>query len=309
MTGSRVVDEAIGPSSPFLEAPLSQSPSEGRLDPRTDTYFRPGISWQRRHASACEGLSPFEAANSRLIARSAESGELRVVVNMPAEALLAMLGGDHYRNCYELPFVAGERRGPSAKRIRVDALLGFVPDGRDVYFAALSLGGAGVRFYGEYCVALDVEAVGEPALLDRNSYELLEPPLLGHPDPSALVEALRASWGERATVLSLKVLQGAQQTRRLLPLGAIAEQVLRDEDFVEVHLRVKLTARAIEEVRQAPEELTRDDRIRQRLGRGLPPTPSELLWTQRRAQVDRAMVDAGVRSRVVTTNGRGTRWR
>jgi hypothetical protein len=76
------------------------------------------------------GQHPFVSANHLAISRGLthkESG-LRMVVNIPAEALLAFVkdGEDgEYGNVYAEPIIAGKKRTPSAARIKVDALLGF----------------------------------------------------------------------------------------------------------------------------------------------------------------------------------------
>lgn len=276
-----------------------------------DAYFSPGVSWSDRLGTISATLSDFEAANRAVVLRCLREDQLRIVINMPAEALLAMLGGDHYRNSYELPFVAGQTRGPSPKRISVDRLLGFVPDGRNHYFGAISLGGTGVRFYGEYCVVLRPEATEDVRVLDRNSYELLEDPLAKEPNPTALVQTLSATWEEVPSVLVLKVLLGAvaHHPNRLLPPGVVAETVLRDEDFLEVHFRQRIVAPAIEEVRQAPEEVSRETHLRQLAANGQMLRPEELIWASRRHQVDLATTRTATRNRIVTTGGRGARWR
>lgn len=272
----------------------------------TGIYFKPGSTWSDRLAAFCGGLTEFENANREVVQRCLKDDQLRVVINLPADALLALLGGDHYRNCYELPFVAGEVRAPSPKRMQVDGLLGFQPDGRDYYFAAVSFGGTGVRFYGEYCMVISPGAVKEPRILDRNSYELLDEPLRQN---LSLVAILGGNWGDLSSVLTLKVLTTIRQPNRLLPPGVVSETVLRDEDFVEVHLRQKIFRQAVEEIRQAPEDLTRDSHLRQQLARGQMPRPEELLWSRHRHDVDVATARIGVNSRIVTTSGRGGRWK
>jgi hypothetical protein len=272
-------------------------------------YFKPGSTWSDRLAEVSEALSNFEAANRDVILRCLKQDQLRVVVNLPADALLGVLGGDHYRNCYELPFIAGAVRVPSQKRIRVDSLLGFVPDGRNRYFAAISFGGTGVRFYGEYCLAIKPSVLNGPAILDRNSYELLDPPLSEEENPSAIVGVLRGSWNDLPAVLTLKVLASVRQENRLLPPGAISDAVLRDEDFVEVHLADKIVTASIDEIRQAPEDVARDSHLRQQLAKRNMPRPEELLWSKQRHEVDIQLGQAGVKNRIITTNGRGARWK
>src|SRR3954467_5321294 len=73
------------------------------------------------------GQHPFVSANHLAISRGLthkESG-LRMVVNIPAEALLAFVKDGEYGNVYAEPIIAGKKRTASAARIKVDALLGF----------------------------------------------------------------------------------------------------------------------------------------------------------------------------------------
>src|SRR5262249_10088019 len=130
-------------------------------------YFRRGSTWGDRLrdwlAQQTTGKE-FLEANAAAIERWLGEHGCRIVVNAPAIALLAILNGDKYKNKYELARI-GQASPPSERRVVVDQLLGFVPDGRDWYFGAVAVGGAGVRFYGEYCLVLKKTAAGAPRLL------------------------------------------------------------------------------------------------------------------------------------------------
>lgn len=175
----------------------------------------------------------------RQIMEHAESG-LRVVVNISAHALLSFLAQRRYRNLYERPVIGSARQGPSPERVHVDKRLGFGADARHYYFGAVALGGTGVRFYGEYCMALEPSAVDPSSqILDRDSYDLLLPPLSNTlPDVDELVRMLRGEWAaDTVDMLMLKLLPEIRSTHRLITTGTVSEMILHDQEFVEVHVR------------------------------------------------------------------------
>src|SRR5215831_11065235 len=113
----------------------------------------------------------------RQIMTHPESG-LRMVINISAYALLRFLADGAYKNLYERPIIGGERKGPSPERVQVDQLLGFGSNAQNYYFGAVALGGTGVRFYGEYCLVIKAgEVAADTQVIDRDSYDLLLPPL------------------------------------------------------------------------------------------------------------------------------------
>jgi hypothetical protein len=242
---------------------------------------------------------------------------MRVVVNAGSFALGRLLEGDRYKNRYELGRIGGAIAPPSARRLEVDGLLGFTPDGRDWYFGAVAVGGTGVRFYGEYCLVLKKDArSSSDQFLDRNSYDLKDPPLSNASDASIVVKALRTTWDDLPVTIATKVLSAVTQSERLLTVGIVSELTLRDEDFVEVHLhrpgcdgQRSFGIESIEEVRQSPDEVALHQHLLEQQMRGRMLTPAESEWCSRRAHVEELLDRARVPSRVVTTNGRGARWR
>jgi hypothetical protein len=275
-----------------------------------DDYFTDGISWSERLSARLPATSAFSLANASAIGRFITEDNLAIVVNVPADALIALLNGDQYRNCYELQLVLGATAAPSPTRIKVDRLLGFVPDGRGVYFAAVALGGTGVRFYGEYCLVLKRAATGQPPLFDRNSYDLTVAPLEKVTDQATLVQVLRGNWKDLPLILTLKVLAALGTTApRLTTAGTVAEAVLKDEDFVEVHLPQTFHLADLAEIRQAPEDVALRVHLEARYRSGWSPSPADLVWSSRRAEVETRVAASDVKTRVVTTHGRGGRWK
>jgi hypothetical protein len=232
-----------------------------------------------------------------------------MVINISAHALLSFLAERRYRNLYEMPVIGGTRRQPSAERQRVDGLLGFGRHAGDYYFGAVALGGTGVRFYGEYCMALKTEDVGDDTtIFDRDSYDLLLPPL--ESQDASIADILRGTWGSDVVdMLTLKLLPELRDMNRLVTTGTVSEMILHDQEFVEVHKRGAIEPRAIEEVRQSPDEVAIESRIMARQANGFAPTALEVLWLRRRDEVVAALEREGVQYRIVTLHGRGYQWR
>ncbi len=285
---------------------MAQTP----LDPR---YFNDD-PWRARAQAWVEGSSsPFASADAAAVRRVAR--EVRVVVNAGPTALLALLRDEPYLNAYERPLVGGERGGLSPMRRRVDEAVGLV--GRDTYFAALAVSGVGVRYYGEYCLVLDLAQVDDdPGLFDRDSYEIEYPPFVDHPERDRLVAQMSAHWDARADVLVLKVLPTLRSTHRAASTGVLADAVLNDQDFVEVHLHPDrqgravgaFTLAAVDEVRIDPVDVALADWLATRWANGELLADEERVYLQARDDVHARLQAAGARSRVVGGAAGGTRW-
>lgn len=284
-------------------------------------------SWAERKAAVIAQTTDwlsgdFTTANvayvAELVAASGENARLHVVFNVGADALrsFALHGG--YKNVYEGPVIEGKHLAPSCTRKKVDAIIDLVRP-EEFYFCALSLGGTGMRFYGEYCVVLKSpdDANGVKKVLDRNSYDFLTPPLAAFLDgrlieeQQALATTLMCNFRSDAfcDMLSIKVLQHHAARPRLLTFGAVGEAVLSDEDYVEAYHHGKILRDAVLEVRSHPEDEVTESSIEARFERGETVNPEELQWAARRQQARQAMTANGIRHRVVTGNGRGRRWK
>jgi hypothetical protein len=123
---------------------------------------------------------------SRLVTATGAQARLHVVFNIGADALRGYAASGQYFNVYERPVVEGKTLAPSPTRLAVDRLIGLARP-EQTYFCALSVGGTGMRFYGEYCVAMKSpqDAAGVRRVLDRNCFDFARPPLssllAGHP--------------------------------------------------------------------------------------------------------------------------------
>lgn len=279
--------------------------------PRHGSWRQRLAAWLSEHEHQRESESAFMYANAEVVARTAENPDtgFRAIVNIPADALLSFLKEGRYKNAYDRPVVMGAERGPSTSRLQVDQLL-FGTEGRQYYFAAAAIGGCGIRFYGEYCLVLRTNSLGRGLrIFNRNSYDLLQPPLSEVTDREAIVRCLRGQWRDLVEMISMKVLPAIAGTQRLLTAGRVSEEVLRDEDFIEVHKRGAFGPKDVEEVRESPDDVLLDERINSGIGRGRVPTLTEILWSSRRRVVEGELLQAGVSARLVGSHARGGRWR
>jgi hypothetical protein len=283
--------------------------------PTFDPVYFSGASWNQRVKDWLQGSSHYSFLDGnvgliRQIMEHAESG-LRVVVNISAEALLSFLASGTYYNLYENPIIGGARRKPSPERMQVDHLLGFGPNAKNYYFGAVALGGTGVRFYGEYCMVLQPSTIPpDTKIFDRDSYDLLLPPISNAPSVNNIVKSLVGTWEpDRIDMLTLKLLPELRDANRLITTGTVSEMILHDQEFVEVQKEGSFNATSIEEIRQSPDEIAMEARIQARSNAGFPPTSVELRWLQQRRDVIKALERDGIRYRVVTLHGRGYQWR
>jgi hypothetical protein len=283
--------------------------------PTFDPLYFSVASWNQRVNDWLRGSSHYSFLDGnvsliRQIMEQAESG-LRVVLNISADALLSFFAQRYYYNLYENPIIGGARRNPSPERIQVDQLLGFGSNAKTFYFGAVALGGTGVRFYGEYCMILKPSTIPpDTQIFDRDSYDLLLPPLSNAPSVKNIVQSLVGTWdSDRIDMLTLKLLPELRDANRLITTGTVSEMILHDQEFVEVHKQGSIYPTSIEEIRQSPDEIAMEARIQARSNAGFPPTSVELRWLQQRGNVIKALEREGIHYRVVTLHGRGYQWR
>jgi hypothetical protein len=232
---------------------------------------------------------------------------LHVIANLGAEALLGYLAaGCIYKTCYEQPVIGGTPRTASPRREKVDGILGI--DGRVTRFAAVAFGGTGMRFYGEYVLALGASSAASVGaeILDRNSYHFLEQPL--SLDPEENVRRLRGDWSDRQHIVSLKVLQRLELFPRLPTAGAIAAAVLDDEDYVEVLWHGNFERNHVSGVREAAQDVALEASINDRAAAARMPLPEEIIWAERRQRVRDALDANSIPLTTVMGNGRTGRW-
>jgi hypothetical protein len=236
-----------------------------------------------------------------------------MVVNIGPDALLSFLATNDYKNLYEEPVIGGQKRTPTPERQRVDNLLGFGANAKHLYFGAAALGGGGVRYYGAHCMVLKADAVHpSTGIFDRDSYDLLQPPLAGWDENKMadIAKWLRGRWeADLVEMLIMKMLPKLPNAQHLVTAGTISELVITDQEFVEVHREGKIRRTDIEEVREAPEEVAVETTILNRKLNGGSPTAVELRWVRQRHKVLRALARHRIPHRVVTLHGAGYQWR
>jgi hypothetical protein len=272
---------------------------------RTATWSKRVDQWIVAHQDAV-----FSGGNAKVVRdvlQDLETG-LRMVVNITAFALHVVLRNNRYFNLYERPVIGGAPQEPSETRKHVDQMLDL---GRQTYFGAAALGGAGVRYYGEYCLVLTLDQVeGRARLFDRDSFDIELEPLKSLPLTPERIAVLRGDWDDdRIDMAVLRVLVELGDDTRLVTSGTVSDTVLRDQEFIEVHLDGTFAPREIEEVRESPDETAIELSLRNRRRRGIPISQTEQDWLLRRAWISEQLAWYRIPHRVVTLHGRGYQWK
>ena len=264
-----------------------------------------GARWQ----DLVQKTRPHKVAGRGLFSTSPAFTSLRLLL----EAL--NVGESPYKNGYDTGKLrVGVEPKEQTRRERMDHALSCVVgfDQREIYYGAVDLNGTGVRFYGDVCLVL-ATAPAETVILDRNSYDLLRPPL-GSPtsyddsDDANLLEAARSiagRWGEDLPVIaSLKVLPLRPPTKRRLTTGQISEGLLHDEDYIEVLRRGSFGSDDLKEARLTAADVAREAHVLEQQRHGPMPSQAASLWVQQRRAAERALADAKVSVRIITESGR-----
>jgi hypothetical protein len=178
-----------------------------------------------------------------------------------------------------------------------------------------------VRFYGDFCLVLCRSSVpGDTVILDRNSYDLVRPPLnswraapeskvtIGEAgDNNGTLEAGKLAgrlMKDLTSMVMIGLARRGELTTRRLTIGQLSDSVLDDEDYIEVLKGSSFTIEEIDEVRTSSAEAAAESLIGDHLHRGPPPGFSELLWRSQRRRASSALRRADRPVRVVTTAGR-----
>ena len=244
----------------------------------------------------------------------------RVVFNISSAHIPSfMTGAPHgaYLNRYA---VAAGRVGGAPKvdaRTRIDDLLGAIlgVSGKNLHYGAADLNGAGIRYYGDICLVLKADAVADGALvLDRNSFDLICPPLVETTAPGGAWNATAAKAAAKdlsgrwkscfVAMASCKILEGGPSARRRMTIGMISEGLLTDEDYVEVVRDGSFGRADVAEARTAAGDAAADASVADRLLRGPTPDLTALLWRHRRRLAEAALSADGLSHRTVVSAGR-----
>ncbi|MBC3916342.1 hypothetical protein H8L32_02475 [Undibacterium sp. CY18W] len=203
----------------------------------------------------------------------------------------------------------------SQRRQRVDRALPIGPtvEPKDIYYGAVELAGAGIRYYGDVCLVLKPEAVpASTVILDRNSFDVDRPPVINRisSQPLNLQERARASlllsWSgtwerDLAAMTTIRLHSiGATSTRRWT-IGQIARTLVDDEDYLEVLKQDSFNVNDIQEARLFSADVALDAYISTRTSNV---RFEALIWRRRRNQAEAALREAGIPVRVVGNHGR-----
>lgn len=287
----------------------------------------PAGKWGTRLSKALGELGgdhgDYRRANATAVQRAAdgyspdagvpnEGAGIRMVANIACVHVPAFCR-DGYKNGYDLgKYRVGEERvdPPKTRELVDDALP--VPAATSlnrIYFGAAALSEAGIRFYGDLCLVLKQERIGDSTvILDRNSYDLVRAPLAERiadaADRRAEAEALAGHWPDIGAVAAIKVLAGVPPQTRRMTTGQIAGGVLNDEDYLEVLKEGPFTTDDLEAVRIASADSVAATAIRDKGRTGPPPSEVELLFLDQRERAEAALAEAGLGLDVVVTSGR-----
>jgi len=264
---------------------------------------------------AIRGVSPYTGNVKR-------DGAAKVVFNISSVHVpsLAASQMNTYLNRYDVSQRIGGTRpsGAADARENIDrmlaSLIGSSAHWQGLYYAAVELNGAGIRYYGDVCLVLrDSEVGADTKVLNRNSFDLICEPLRSVTSPRGTWDAVRAeqeaaeiagTWDELGDMALCKILKPGYADDRRLTIGAISVGVLADEDYLEVIREKSFTVGDLAEARLAAADAAVDGLVADRLRRGPLPSWTELLWRHRRRKADEALKARSVPTRVVVSAGR-----
>ena len=223
-----------------------------------------------------------------------------------------------YKNGYDLGRYRigdpepGKRR---KKREIVDAALPVASDTSpaDIYFGSVELNGTGIRYYGDVCLVLSLDAIArDTVVLDRNSFDLVTPPLSEQIDSRSSPNALRDEAARRAgkwdsdlgNMAAVKVLGAIGARSRRYTNGQISAAICDDEDYMEVLMTSSFSTRELEEARVSANDAAHDAATDSRLRTGPSPRMESIIWRSRRRRAERRLNENHVPTRIVTTGGR-----
>jgi hypothetical protein len=151
---------------------------------------------------------------------------------------------------------------------------------------------------------------GRARLLDRDSFDLELEPFKSLPLSEQRLRVLRGDWDtDRVDMAVLRVLLELGHDVRLVTSGIVSDTVLRDQEFIEVHLDGSFAPRSVEEVRESPDETAIETSLRNRRERGTALSQVDEEWLLRRDWISDQLARYGIRHRIVTLHGRGYQWK
>lgn len=264
--------------------------------------------WQNQPSA--DETAQYATANAEIVRRVTsgldvhserpDGGGVRVVFNASCAHVPAILRGG-YKNRADLEREGRVTGSGSGRRTRVDEAVGKVCDTEphDLYYGALELGGAGMRYYGDIALMLKPSSVPkDQALLYRNSYDVERAPISHRvygrdPFREQEIKDLRGDWAQAARMILRKIEdRGELPIARLMTNGMVSRGVLDDEDYIEVPRRGSFSRGDLDHARTSVGDEVIETRL-DLMDEAL--TPAELQWhTDRRdarAALRRARID------------------
>jgi len=155
-----------------------------------------------------------------------------------------------------------ENNDYDANRDRIDGTINPFGVHEEIQYAALSLDGRGVKWYGDYAITLREKMISARAsVFEENPFLFCDK----HPIPptGAVPPGYRATWPRRGELAMAKLHPRIRPGMTAADFPAIlVEQGIRsaDSDFIEVHIYGPIHPRAVERV-IGPEPSKRADRV------------------------------------------------
>jgi hypothetical protein len=297
---------------------------------RLNDFIKDGIAENtERHAFALANTDAIECAitgwRSDDLGVDPEAGA-RMVVNISSVHVPAFCEASRtndpkpYKNGYDLGKYRIGDSPPNDKlktREIVDEALpldrGTAPE---VYFGAVELNGAGIRFYGDVCLVIGRDALdSDTVILDRNSYDLIRAPIRERVDSNLIhdranarkkeAEKLKGKWKEHVgPMAALKALEVLGLRARRCTTGQISEAVRDDEDYIEILKIGSFGTGNLQEARFSAAEAAHDALTGDRLFSRPAPRMEALMWRDRRRRAEEQLRSKSVYVRIVTTSGR-----
>jgi hypothetical protein len=284
----------------------------------------------RANAQAIEGAVAGRGPDA---AHADAKAGARMVVNISSSHVPAFCEGSRkneekpYKNSYDL----GKYRyrignDPPARKLKdreiVDRALPIAEkepgkkEVENVYFGAVELNGAGIRFYGDVCLVL-TSVVDGTVILDRNSYDLIRAPIKSRIEVKDRSEAeqekereneawkLCGLWeNDLGNIAALKGLQLLGFRTRRYTTGQISDAVRNDEDYMEILRIDSFGTNELQEARFSAAEAAHDALTGDRLRSRPAPRWESLMWRHRRRRAEEELRRNDVRVQVMTTSGR-----
>ncbi len=292
-----------------------------RLVSRLSSKAPAAYPWRRADAETVRGVIAGVSPYSGSVKADQAAKAVFNISSAHVPAFVADRTGAPYKNRYNAPGRALGSGGPPAQDARalIDQALSSLTHAAwtDHYYGAVDLNGAGIRYYGDVCLVLRPEAVdGGTLVLDRNSFDLICPPLRARTCPSPghvwspvagarQAAAMSGQWANcLPSMAAHKVLSGGRTDERRITIGMISEGVLADEDYMEVIRVGSFGPGDLAEARVSAGDAAADGLVADRMRRGPAPDWAAMLWRHRLRRAEAALQSAGVRTRVVVSSGR-----